>query len=130
MGDTSTTATATTTTIATKYNCKNGNSDNFWQTHMIGTEWMRVDFVKPTKVTGFKVQGSGQPGGKYFVKSFHVKVITPNGDIVPYQNCRAFRANNDATTIQTVKLFEAIPCKGLMICPETTNVNNTIGNAD
>ena len=42
----------------------------------------------------FQVQGSGQPGGKYFVKSFHVKVITPNGDIVPYQNCRALRGND------------------------------------
>ena len=85
----------------------NGKPDSYWQTHMIGTEWIRVDFIKPTRITGlkvtpatmlvtlllhyFKVQGSGQPGGKYFVKSFHIKVITPNGDIVPYQNCRAYR---------------------------------------
>ena len=96
----------------------NGKPDSYWQTHMIGTEWIRIDFTKPTRVTGlkvsssttvvlrekgrlkpqqnryklnFQVQGSGQPGGKYFVKSFHVKVITPNGDIVPYQNCRALR---------------------------------------
>ena len=98
----------------------NGKPDSYWQTHMIGTEWIRVDFTKPTRITGlkvrpatmlltpllvtqlsfkllshyFKVQGSGQPGGKYFVKSFHIKVITPNGDIVPYQNCRAYRGKN------------------------------------
>ena len=44
-------------------------------------------------------------------------------------NNHLFSANNDATTVQTVRLLEPIPCKGIMLCPETTN-NNTIGNAE
>ena len=40
-------------------------------------------------------------------------------------------ANNDATTVQQVRLLEPIPCKGLMLCPETTNQNNnTIGRTE
>ena len=30
------------------------------------------------------------------MKSFHIKVITPNGDIVPYQNCRALRGESQS----------------------------------
>ena len=33
----------------------NGKPDSYWQTHMIGTEWIRVDFTKPTRITGLKV---------------------------------------------------------------------------
>ena len=34
---------------------QNGKPDGYWQTHMIGTEWIRIDFNKPTRVTGLKV---------------------------------------------------------------------------
>ena len=51
------------------------------------------------KILSIKVQGTGQPGGRYWVENFHIKVVTPSGDIVPFQNNKSFQGN-----IRSVKL--------------------------
>ena len=45
----------TTSSYIPGYDYKKGSSAHFWHSHMIGQEWMRIDFIKPTRVTGFQV---------------------------------------------------------------------------
>ena len=45
----------TTSSCIPGYDYKKGSAAHFWHSHMIGQEWMRIDFIKPTRITGFQV---------------------------------------------------------------------------
>jgi len=97
----------------------------FWQSHLIGNEWMRCDFNKTMRVTGLKIQGSGQPGGRYWVKKFGIKYVGPDGNLRDFRNGQGIEGNNDAATAKPIKLMDTLPCNSLMIYPLEAN-NNTI----
>ena len=58
----------------------------FWQSHLIGNEWMRCDFDKIIRVNGLKVQGSGQPGGRYWVQKFCIQYVGPDGNLYKFRD--------------------------------------------
>lgn len=68
------------------YDYNIGNGSPFWQCHLVGNEWMRMDFNTTMRITGLKMQGSGQPGGKYWVKEFGIKYIGPDGAMREFRN--------------------------------------------
>ena len=37
------------------YDYKKGSESNHWQARMIGQEWIRFDFKKPTRISGLQV---------------------------------------------------------------------------
>ena len=45
----------TTSSCIPGYDYRKGSAAHFWHSHMIGQEWMRIDFIKPTRVTGLQV---------------------------------------------------------------------------
>ena len=60
----------------------NGKPDSYWQTHMIGTEWIRVDFTKPTRITGLKVH----VGDTIFLKNCRHTILRFKEAVNPVEN--------------------------------------------